>query len=201
MRAEYVLPRLALAVLVALFSALLAQVVFALIIKPLMLVSGAPQLESVAFAGVWIACAWLMTRRTTTNAQLVRRLEIVVVIGVTLSILPTLLLYGIDLLARTPSPGAGWAVAMVGAVAALWSAVLRRFPLSPRTMSGWLTTLALAAAVVLLAYNIWGSARAGGLNFSSAAVEVAAIAVAIRHILDFALRTNRAAEPAMGGVS
>jgi hypothetical protein len=119
--------------------------------------------------------------------------EVVLTAITTLSLLPMLFLYVLDLAGGTIAPDAAWALGAVIGLLGIWVALLipdSRYQRNPAFR--WSVVAALAIATTFLAKLAWDSVRAGGMDFGFGLfVNVAAAGVALHQLARLILRSEQ----------
>lgn len=117
--------------------------------------------------------------------------EVVVAALVTMSLLPMLFLYVLDLAAGSIAPDAAWALGIAIGLLGIWVAVMTPDSLYQRSPAmRWAAVITLALATTLLAQLAWGSVRTAGMDFGIL-VELAAAGVALHQVVRLILLSKK----------
>ena len=117
--------------------------------------------------------------------------EVALTALVTLMLLPTVLLYLLDLVAGIISPDAEWGFGTAIGLTGLWVALLARDSLNQqKSRIRWAVIVALFVAVICLAKLAWGFADTEGASVPSALLIVAAAAIGVHQLLRLLRRSK-----------
>ncbi len=110
---------------------------------------------------------------------------------VTLSLLPTILFYVLDLTAGIVAPDAEWGFGAAIGLIGIWVALLARDSLNqPKARIRWAVVVALVVAVVCLARLAWGFRTTKGASVTTGLLIVASTAIGLHQLIRLLRRSK-----------